>query len=117
MELKKMEINGVQVEFVNTSRGTRYGFAHDTVLFIDGAQRAEATCHYLNRTWERYTYQSVMRKAVYELAERLEERLRDTFKAERGYAKMTAKRQAEFAEVLNGNETIRFYRAVLDALA
>ena len=116
MEIRKFEVNGRQVEFVNQSRSTRSGFAHDTTMFINGCNYAEATCHYLNRTWESYTYQTVMRKAVYEEREAYTERLKDKFKAERGYNKLTAKRQEEFTEFIKDNEQIQFYDALLDAL-
>lgn len=38
MEIKKMHIDENEIEFVNTSRSTRNGFAHDTTLFINGRQ-------------------------------------------------------------------------------
>ena len=34
MELKKFDVNGKQVEFVNQWRGNRSGFVHETTLFI-----------------------------------------------------------------------------------
>lgn len=116
MELKKLTIDGKQVEFVNAFRGTRNGFAHDTTLFIDGYVMAQHTCHYLNRTWERYTYQTVMRCAVCDLEEERENRLKDKFKTEKGYAKLTPKRKLELAEVIDADEDMRFYRAILAQL-
>ena len=58
-----------------------------------------------------------MRGAVYTLLEGRENRLKEQFKAERGYTKMTPKRQLEFAEVVDADEGIRFYREIRDALA
>ena len=116
MEIKRITVNGKEVEFVNQSRGTRTGFAHDTTVFINGYEYGEPTCIYYNRTWERYTYQTVMRKAIYALQERLTNRLREEFKAERGYQKLTAKRQAEFYEYRDADEGIAFYEAILKEL-
>lgn len=116
MEIKRITINGREVEFVNQSRGTRTGFAHDTTVFIDGFERHEATCIYYNRTWERYTYQTVMRKAVIELRDRQTDYLKEQFKAENGYQKLTAKRQEEFEAYRNGNEQVQFYTAILKEL-
>lgn len=116
MEIKKLVINDREVEFVNQSRGTRTGFAHDTVLFIDGYERANATCIYYNRTWERYAYQTVMRRAVIELRDRQTGYLKEQFKAEKGYQKLTAKRQAEFEAVRDANKEIQFYTAILKEL-
>ena len=117
MELKKLTVDGREVEFVNNWRDTRYGFAHDTTLFINGRRVAENTCHYINRTWERYTYQSVMRGAVYGLIEDRENFLKDKFKDEKGYKKLTPQRKIEFAEVVDADEEIKFYRDIREQLA
>jgi uncharacterized protein with HEPN domain len=55
----------MKIEFKNSARNTRGGFAHDTQMFIDDQFEQQATCHYLNRTWESYAFQSVMRQAIY----------------------------------------------------
>lgn len=112
MELRKFEIAGKEIEFVNQYRSTRSGFAHDTTLFIDGYRRAEATCHYLNRTWECYTYQTVMKEAVYELIAREKEIVKDTFKRAKGYQKLTKARQQELEEVYKTNEELKFLNAI-----
>lgn len=117
MELRKFEIDGREIEFVNAWRGTRSGFAHDTTLFIDGRKWAEATCHYLNRTWERYTYQTVMRSAVYDLIERAEQSVKTQFMQAKGYKKITANRKAELEEAYKADENIRFYKAIQERLA
>lgn len=116
MELKKLNVCGREVEFVNNWRGTRSGFAHDTTLFINGIERVTATCHYINRTWECYAYQTVMCKAVAELKERLEGVLTEQFKAERGYKKITENRRVELNAYLNANEDYDFYRVLLNEL-
>lgn len=45
------------------SRG-RQGFGHRAILLIGGTEACRATCSYINRTWERYTYQSVFHKVL-----------------------------------------------------
>ena len=55
----------MKIEFKNSYRSTRNGFAHDTKMYIDGILEMENSAHYLNRTWESYTFQSVMKQAVY----------------------------------------------------
>lgn len=112
MELKKFEIDGKEVEFVNQFRGTRSGFAHDTTLFIDGRRVAEHTCHYLNRTWECYTYQTVMKGATDDLIERETAYLKDRFMEAHEYKKLTAKRREEFEAECRQNADLNFYNAV-----
>ena len=117
MELKKMTVQGREVEFVNAFRDKRYGFAHDTTLFIDGRRVAEDTAHYVNRTWERYTYQTVMRSAVYRLIGDREVVLKHKFMQDNGYKKLTPQRKIAFAEVVDADADIKFYREIRDMLA
>ena len=46
---------------------TRSGFKHEAVAFAGGVSVAKTKCCYLNRTWESYTYQSVL----YRVAEKI----------------------------------------------
>jgi hypothetical protein len=46
------------------SQKTRSGFRHLATLFIDGRKNTIAKCCYLNRTWERYEFQSVLSKVI-----------------------------------------------------
>jgi len=43
---------------------TRNGFKHEAALLIDGSERERVKINYLNRTWEAYTYQSVIHKLI-----------------------------------------------------
>ena len=112
MELRKIKIDGKEVEFANQFRGTRSGFAHDTTMFIDGRRVAEHTCHYLNRTWERYTYQTVMKCAVDEVIEKEMAYLKERFLRVNGYKKMTAQRKAEFEAECKQNPNLAFYEKI-----
>ena len=60
---------------------TKNGFKHTANLLRGGYfQLAYAICHYYNRTWERYEYETVLKK-LYEKAEgSLEARDRRAFK-------------------------------------
>ena len=46
--------------FACESQGTRYGFRHLCFAFKNGQQVASAKCCYYNRTWERWTFESVL---------------------------------------------------------
>ena len=116
MELKKMTINGREVEFVNQWRGTRSGFNHETVMFVDGHRWGENTCHYINRTWECYTYQTVMCGVVYDLEERRKYELKEQFKQEKGYAKITGKRKEELEAFYAQDEELKFLEEIYKAL-
>ena len=53
-----------KIEVVCQSESTRSGFRHLATLLINGVEQVDAKCCYLNRTWERYTFQSVLSKVV-----------------------------------------------------
>jgi len=74
----------MNIEFENSSRSTRSGFAHDTKVFIDGQFEVSTSAHYLNRTWESYTYQSVMKQALHLLIEAEKEQLKAEYKQQTG---------------------------------
>ena len=59
----------MNIEFNNTAKSTRNGFYHKTKLYIDSEFILECKCNYLNRTWESYSYQSVMKQALHEAIE------------------------------------------------
>jgi len=46
------------------AKSTRNGFKHEATLLHNGIEVGFAKCCYLNRTWEAFCYQSVMRKVV-----------------------------------------------------
>lgn len=112
MELKKINIEGREVTFVNEARDTRHGFAHDTTVFINNRQVAKNTAHYLNRTWECYRFQTVMLGAIYTLIEEAKAEVKAQFMAEKGYGRLTAKRAEELERVYAENADIRFYEAI-----
>ena len=95
MEIRKITVNGREYEFINSSRNTRNGFAHDTTLFIDGRESGQSSCHYLNRTWERYRYQSVMRRCVTNMFAEERYKFIENYKSENNIKRMTAEKRVE----------------------
>lgn len=116
MEIKKFDIGDRHVEFVNESSSTRHGFKHTTVMFINGCQRGENTVHYLNRTWECYPFQTCMRGCVNKLFENRMEKLKNDFKIQHGYSKMTQKRIEEFEKWLGKDYICDFYVELLNKI-
>ena len=43
---------------------TRNGFKHEATLCSNGSNVATAKCSYLNRTWECYEYETVLKKII-----------------------------------------------------
>jgi capsid portal protein len=93
MTIRKITVNNNEYEFINNSRSTRNGFAHDTTLFKNGVEIGTATCHYLNRTWESYTYQTVMQRCINNIDTNRYDRFIDNYKAENNIKRMTAEKR------------------------
>lgn len=85
-------VNGAKFDFYNESRNTRNGFAHDTKVYVNGLYSGKTSCFYLNRTWEKYRYQSVMMEWVYKEKQERRALNKAQFLHEHGYQRMTAAR-------------------------
>ena len=113
MDIRKITVNGREYEFVNSSRNTRNGFAHDTRVFVDNYELGRASCHYINRTWEYYRYQTVMKRCISNIIEEKEENYIAVYKADNGIKRLTAEKrgqvQTEFYEQENIKELLEIY--------
>ena len=49
-----------KIEVVCVSKSTRNGFKHEATLMFNGGERETVKICYLNRTWERYEFESVL---------------------------------------------------------
>src|SRR5574344_937984 len=66
-------------------RNTRNGFAYDCEVMTEHYDSvATATCHYLNRTWECFTFESVLHSAIRNLRAAMEERAIEDWKEQNG---------------------------------
>lgn len=101
---------------VNDSGSNRSGFWHESTLFLGDNEIAHNRAHYINRTWERYRFQTSMRGVAYEAKEHWEKYYLAKFKDEKGYTKLTAKRKEEFDEYLKDKKEIIIYNKMLKEL-
>lgn len=112
MKTITIEKNCREFTFICNSRSTRHGFAHDCELYIDGHRIRKAHCYYLNRTWERFTYESVILKVLnFEIDERIDY-LTGKFKYENGYVRMTEKREELLQPVLKQDQYLNTVNSV-----
>ena len=61
--MKLFKLNN-QYSITCESKGTRSGFKHEAVLFNNGHEIGRNKICYLNRTWESYEYESVIKKII-----------------------------------------------------
>ena len=116
MRMHNLSIDGKEIMFMNNYRGTGSGFMHETELYINGWQAAAARCHYINRTWERYTYQSVMLEAVHKLQQRETEREKHIFRQQRGIKNIMGRHKSALEEQLENSKELLFYKKIEEAL-
>ena len=111
MKIVKFKTHKHSFEFVCDHRNTTNGFAHDATLFIDGCREEVATCYYLNRTWERWGYQSVCIECVRKLIKWREEVLKEQYRADNGISRVTAKRKKELDGIIKKDDRIKLLLA------
>lgn len=110
MEIRKVLVNGIEYEFICTYSNTRSGFKHSASLFENNYQISEGVCHYINRTWECFSYQTAMLTAVQNELDRIREQLLYYFKCDNNYTKLTANRKQDFEKQLNSNSDYIKYK-------
>lgn len=103
METRTFFINENQYEFINSFRGNRSGFVHETTLYRNGKWYGENKIQYYNRTWERYEYQSVMRGCVSKLLEECKKAYKTAWKNDHGIKRLTESKRKEMEEELENN--------------
>ena len=116
MGLRQLSIEGKEIVFVNTWRGTRSGFMHETELYINGWAATAAKCHYINRTWERYSYQSVLLQAVHNLQEEEIGREKQLFRNLMGIKNIMPRHKELFSEHLETSRILSLYKKIEEAL-
>lgn len=114
-ELTKI-INGMEYKFINDSYGNSSGFVHKTELFKNGIRIGHNKCQYYNRTWEAYTYQSVMKGLVYTLLEEIKESYKNAWKEKYGIKRLTESKKKTMMEDLE-NEKIADYMELKELYA
>lgn len=102
MEIRKLS-NGW--EFINEWRSSRNDFTHITTLVNNkGYELGKYKIHYINRTWECYEYQTVMKNCVYDLIEKRQKEFIEKCKNAKGIKRLV---KAEKEIILKHFEELR----------
>lgn len=64
METKIISLNGDRFTFICRSKSVSGGFRHLCTLLKNDVEGASESVRYYNRTWEAYTFQTVMLKCA-----------------------------------------------------
>lgn len=117
MEKRIITVNGNKYEFINSSRSTRNGFAHDTELLKnDYYNIGRGTAHYINRTWECYRYQTVMRRCIDNIIEEKYNNFIVNYKAKNNIKRITAEKRAEANKLFEDLAEVKELREVYNEL-
>lgn len=65
-------------------KNTRNGFKHEATLLINGIERDKTKINYLNRTWERFQFETVAKKLIEKTKELNEEEKKECLKFLKG---------------------------------
>ena len=113
MKKLTLKIDNNEFLFVNESEDTRHGFRHVCNLFINDYNRATISRSYYNRTWERYTYQTVMMEAIQAVMDEIYESELRYYKEHNDIKRLTAAKRQAFEDGFN-NQT---YKSLQEAYA
>ena len=102
--------------FVCTSKSTRNGFKHEARMFINETFVSEATQHLVNRTWESFTYQSVIRNCVQNYIAQIEYGIETDYKKENNVIRKTKKHSEKLNELFNQNSEIKEAKKILELI-
>ena len=112
---RTVKVNEKDYTFINAYRKNRNGFVHECELHI-GAQVFDAKCQYYNRTWECYTYQTVMINALYNYSDYIKAHLKERFLNEKGKQRMSPALKEEFEHLCMNNQQLKDIAAVRNEL-
>lgn len=107
--IRRFNTTNHKYEFHCESIGTRSGFKHVVEMYKDEYPYsiAEATVHYINRTWECHQFDTAIHRCIGKLILDREEMLRNNFKHENGYKVLTSTRKNELKKVVEADEKMK----------
>ena len=71
------KVNGEDITFRCHTTWTRNGFCHTAHYTGWDYNITDSKCPYINRTWERFTYESVLKRAIDKLPESVRQKVYD----------------------------------------
>lgn len=100
---------------VSKCNGYNYGFCHITTIFYKNYM-ITAKIGYINRTWERYTYETSTRACLQKLVNEIYNDLKNDYKKQNNIKRITQKDKKTIVEMLdkNNKELVHLYNILSD---
>ena len=95
MDTIKHVIGENTFEFENVSFSNSRTWGHKTELFMNDNLISTNKATYINRTWERYQYQSSMQSSVYKAIDNLKKDLFDSYKTKNSIKRLSQVKKEE----------------------
>lgn len=96
------------------SANTRNGFKHIAMLYDESINLNNATVYYLNRTWETFTYQTVILRVLSDAINKILQKEINALKRANNYKRLNDTRRAFIATEIAGktDKKSRLFRLV-----
>lgn len=89
------KVNFKDITIILDTKGTRQGFKHEGLVFYKNYMEFKTACNYLNRTWEVFTYQSLLNKICNIIIENEENNAIIKYKENNNIKRLTEKQKKE----------------------
>lgn len=99
--------NKFNFNFICEWGNTRNGFKHTCNLIVNGLHNVKNVCHYYNRTWECYDYQTVMRGALDTYKSEIEESVKQRLLYKEGKKRLTPTLKKMLEKECKENKTLK----------
>ena len=99
--------------FVCNSKSTKSGFKHEAQMLINETFVSDATQYWVNRTWESFRYQSVMRNCVENYIAQIEYGIETDYRNENNVIRKTKKHSEKLNELFSQNAKIKEAKKIL----
>jgi len=105
-DIKRVKVGDKEYMFYNRTEGTRSGFKHITQCFVNDVLKHSHKVCYLNRTWESYHYQTVMKGCIASMINDRQEYINANYKRENNLVRISSKKAKEAINELSNNDAI-----------
>ena len=102
-----------EYEIVNEAGNRTGGFYHRSILFNRGIQLNQSKINYINRTWERYEFQTSMSSVIRKERDEIERLELENWKERNNVNRMTAVKREEFEKYLKDKKILEVYELML----
>lgn len=89
------------------SKSNYYGFKHIATLIYGYSERLKTSIQYYNRTWEVFTYQTIINKIINLQLDEIEKTQKTIYKESNNIKRLTKEKEKEVTKVC---DSIEFYK-------